>query len=151
MAASITAYDHLWKLVLTGQVDLDTDTLKVVLVTSSYTPATSHTIYDPGTDDAADVSYNEAANGDGYTTGGVALTGATVAAGTIDYADPVWNSLTKTFRYAICYADKTTGGGLVKPLLFYILLDTTPANIVSSGSNYTIQWNDTNKLFYRPA
>lgn len=143
MASSITAYDHLWKLLLTGGIDLDTDTLKIALVTSSYTPSTAH-------DEWADVSGNEVSSGGGYTTGGVTLTGATVTNSTIDYADPAWTALTKTFRYAVCYKSGS-GGGLTNPLLFYILLDTTPADIVSSGSNYSITINATDKLFYRPA
>lgn len=143
MAASITAYDHLWKLLLTGGIDLDTDTLKVALVTSSYTPSAAHTIW-------ADVSANEVATGYGYTTGGIALTTPVVAASNIDYDDLVWTALTKTFRYAVCYKSGS-GGGLTNPLLWYALLDTTPADVVSSGSNYTIQWNATDKLFYRPA
>lgn len=143
MAASITAYDHLWILIATGGIDLDTDTLKVALVTSSYTPSAAHTIW-------ADVSANEVATGSGYTTGGIALTTPVVAASNIDYDDLVWTALTKTFRYAVCYKSGS-GGGLTNPLLWYALLDTTPADVVSSGSNYTIQWNATDKLFYRPA
>lgn len=143
MAASITAYDHLWKLLLTGGIDLDTDTLKIALVTSSYTPSTAH-------DEWADVSANEVATGSGYTTGGVTLTGYAGTNSTIDFADPAWTSLTKTFRYAVCYKSGS-GGGLTNPLLFYILLDTTPADIVSTGSNYSIVINATDKLFYRPA
>lgn len=143
MAASITAYDGLWKLLLTGGIDLDTDTLKVALVTSAYTPSAAHTIW-------ADVSANEVATGSGYTTGGIALTTPVVAASNIDYDDLVWTALTKTFRYAVCYKSGS-GGGLTNPLLWYALLDTTPADVVSSGSNYTIQWNATDKLFYRPA
>jgi hypothetical protein len=149
MASSITWYDHSWKLITTGLVDLDTDTLKLALVTSSYTPSTSHTIWDPGTNNAADPSHNEVATGSGYTTGGVTLASPVVTNSNIDYNDVVWTSLTKTFRYAICRKVGTVSG-LVDPLLFYILLDTTPADIVSNGSNYTIQWNATDKLFYRP-
>jgi hypothetical protein len=143
MASTITAYDHLWKLLLTGAVDLDTDTLKVALVTSSYTPSAAHTQW-------SDVSANEVSSGSGYTTGGVALSGVAVTNSTIDYSDVTWTSLTKTFRYAVCYKSGS-GGGLTNPVLFYILLDSTPADIVSSGSNYTIQWNNTDKVFYRPA
>jgi len=143
MAASITAYTNLWKLLLTGGIDADTDTLKLALVTSSYTPSTAH-------DEWADVSANEVATGSGYTTGGATLANPVVTATTIDYDDVVWTSLTKTFRYAVCYKSGS-GGGLTNPLLFYILLDTTPADIVSSGSNYTIQWNSTNKVLYKPA
>jgi len=142
MAATITEYDHLWKLLLTGAVDLDTDTLKVALVTSSYTPSTAH-------DEWADVSANEVATGNGYTTGGATLASPVATNSNIDYADVTWTSLTKTFRYAVCYKSGS-GGGLTNPLLFYILLDSTPADIVSTGSNYTIQWNSINKLFYRP-
>lgn len=142
MAASITAYAHTWKLLLTGAVDLDTDTLKLALVTSSYTPSTAH-------DEWADVSANEVASGAGYTTGGVTLASPVATNDNIDYADVTWTALTKTFRYAVCYKSGS-GGGLTNPLLFYILLDTTPADVVSSGSNYTIQWNSTDKLFYQP-
>lgn len=142
MASTITAYDTLWKLLLTGAVDLDTDTLKLALVTSSYTPNIAH-------DKWADVSANEVATGSGYTTGGIALANPVTTNSTVDYDDIVWTSLTKTFRYAVCYKSGS-GGGLTNPLLFYILLDSTPADIVSTGSNYTIQWNSTNKLFYRP-
>ena len=143
MAATITEYDHLWKLLLTGAVDLTTDTLKVALVTSSYTPSTAH-------DEWADVSANEVATGNGYTTGGATLASPVATNSNIDYADVTWTSLTKTFRYAVCYKSGS-GGGLTNPVLFYILLDSTPADIVSSGSNYTIQWNNTDKVFYRPA
>lgn len=142
MATTITAYDHLWKLLNTGGIDLDTDTLKLALVTSSYTPSTAH-------DEWADVSANEVATGAGYTTGGVTLATPVATNSNIDYDDVTWTALTKTFRYAVCYKSGS-GGGLTNPLLFYILLDSTPADIVSTGSNYTIQWNSTNKLFYRP-
>lgn len=143
MASTITAYDKLWQLLLTGGIDLDTDTIKVALVTSSYTPSTAH-------DEWADVSANEVSTGSGYTPGGVTLANPVKTNSTIDYDDVTWTSLTKTFRYAVCYKSGS-GGGLTNPLLFYILLDSTPADIVSSGSNYTIQWNATDKLFYRPA
>ena len=143
MATTITAYDHLWKLLATGGIDLDTDTLKLALVTSSYTPNTAH-------DEWADVSANEVATGAGYTTGGATLATPVATNSNIDYDDVTWTALTKTFRYAVCYKSGS-GGGLTNPLLFYILLDSTPADIVSTGSNYTIQWNSTDKLFYRPA
>ena len=126
---------------ITGGVDLDSDTLKVALVTSSYTPSAAHTVW-------TDVSANEVAAGAGYATGGVTLANPVATNSTIDYDDAVWTALTKTFRYAVGYKVGTVGA-LTNPLLFWILLDTTPADIISSGSNYTIQWNSTNKLFYR--
>ncbi len=143
MASTITAYDKLWRLLATGGVDLDTDTLKLALVTSSYTPSTAH-------DEWADVSANEVSTGSGYATGGETLANPVATNDNIDYDDVTWTALTKTFRYAVCYKSGS-GGGLTNPLLFYILLDSTPADIVSSGSNYTVQWNATDKLFYKPA
>ncbi|MBK8184829.1 MAG: hypothetical protein IPK63_18880 [Candidatus Competibacteraceae bacterium] len=142
MASTITAYDTFWKLVTTGGIDLDTDTLKLALVTSSYTPSTAH-------DEWADVSANEVATGAGYTTGGETISTPVVTNSNIDYDDVTWTSLTKTFRYAVCYKSGS-GGGLTNPLLFYILLDSTPSDIVNTGSNYTISWNATDKLFYKP-
>lgn len=142
MASTITAYDNFWKLVTTGGIDLDTDTLKLALVTSSYTPSTAH-------DEWADVSAYEVATGSGYTTGGKTIATPVVTASNIDYDDVTWTSLTKTFRYAVCYKSGS-GGGITNPLLFYILLDSTPADIVNTGSNYTVSWNATDKLFYKP-
>ncbi|MER2528074.1 MAG: hypothetical protein ABTR07_09120 [Candidatus Competibacter denitrificans] len=142
MAIVMTAYDHLWKILNTGIVDLDTDTLKVALVTSGYTPSIAHTQW-------ADVSANEVANGSGYTTGGATLTGATVTNTAIGFSNPSWPSLTKTFRYAVCYAAKTAGG-LTNPLLFYVLLDSTPDDVIQTNSNYEIKWHPTNKVIYRP-
>lgn len=142
MASTVTAYDHLWKLLLSGAVDLDTDTLKIALVTSAYTPSIAH-------DEWADVSANEVSSGSGYTTGGETLANPVKTNSNIDYDDVTWSSLTKTFRYAVCYKSGS-GGGLTNPLLFYLLLDSTPADVVSAGSNYTLQWHSTNKVFYRP-
>lgn len=143
MASLIVGYDKFWKLVLTGGIDLDTDTLKIALVSSSYSPSTAH-------DKWADVSANEVVNGNGYTTGGATLANPVTTNTTMGYDDVLWPSLTKTFRYAVCYK-LGSGGGITNPLLFYILLDSTPADIVSSGSNYSIAWNNTDKVFYRPA
>ena len=150
MASSITAYDHLWKLVTTGGLDLDTSEIRIRLVTSSYTFSTAHTLWDNSANDATDPSYNEVANGDGYTTGGIQLANPVVTAGNIDYDDVTWTALTKTFRAGIGVGIGTFGG-VVNPVLFRILFDTTPADIVSTGSNFSIQWNATNKLFYQPA
>jgi hypothetical protein len=143
MAASITAYDHLWKLLLTGGIDLDTDTLKLALVTSGYTFSAAHTVW-------ADVSAHEVAAGSGYTTGGVALANVAATNPKIDFDDPTWASLTKTFRGGVCYKDGNFGA-ITKPLLFYILFDTTPADIINTGSNFGAVLHATYGLIYRPA
>lgn len=150
MASSITAYDHLWKLVTTGGLDLDTAEIRIRLVTSSYTFSAAHTQWDNGANDATDPSYNEVANGSGYTTGGVQLASPSADNDSIDFADVTWTALTKTFRGAVAVAIGTFGG-VTNPVLFYALPDSTPADIVSSGSNYSLIWNATDGLFYRPA
>ena len=91
---------------LKGNLDFDGDTIKVVLVTDSYTPDADDTQY-------SDVSANEVANGNGYTTGGytVALTVTDDDANdrvVIDSADPTWTASSGSigpFRYAIWYDD----------------------------------------------
>lgn len=150
MASAIYSYSHLWRLVTTGGLDLDTSTIRVRLVTSAYTFNANHTAWDNGANNATDPSYNEVSNGSGYTTGGIQLVNPVSSVATITYDDVVWTGLTKTFRAAIGVAIGTFGG-VVDPLLFYFLPDSTPADTVSSGSNWAIQWDDTDGLFYRGA
>jgi hypothetical protein len=150
MASAIFQYDHLWKLVTTGGLDLDTSTLAVRLVTSSYVFDEDHTQWDNGANDSTDPSYNEVSSGDGYTTGGITLSGASSDADKVDYTDVTWSSLTKTFRGVVCVAVGTFGG-VTNPVLWYMLPDSTPSDIVSNGSDYSIIWNATDGLFHRDA
>jgi hypothetical protein len=74
----------------TKEHDVENDTLKAILMTTGFT-------FDPETDSTyADVSASEIANGNGYTTGGQALTSvaASLAGGvvTIDCDDPTWTA-----------------------------------------------------------
>lgn len=149
MASSITAYDHLWKLTTNG-LNLQTATLSVRLVTSSYTFSAAHTAWDNGANNSTDPSFNEVATGSGYTTGGITLTGMAADNDNIDFSDVTWTALTKTFRAAIIVATGTFGS-VTDPILAYLLPDSTPADIVSNGSDYSILWNATDGLFYRPA
>lgn len=56
MAATITFYNSFKEYIADGTIDLDTDTFKVTLHTSSYTPsATTHTIYSDLTKDRKSV------------------------------------------------------------------------------------------------
>ena len=87
------------------RVDIATDTLKIMLVTSSATVDVDATDY------INDVNANEA-SATGYTAGGatlgtksVTLTGASNKV-VIDAADPSWTLTTSiSFRYAIIYKD----------------------------------------------
>jgi hypothetical protein len=140
MAASLTFYQSFREYMSDGTIDLDTDSFKVTLHTSTYSPnAGTHTVY-------ADLT-NELSTASGYTNGGVALgsvtwtrSGATV---TFDAADTVWTASggTITARYAVIRKDGTANA-IVSPLVCYILLDTTPADVsATTGNTLTLQWN----------
>jgi hypothetical protein len=89
-----------------GNIDCDSDTFKMLLVTSSYTPnKDTHT-------KRSDIT-NEVANGNGYTTGGVTVA-CTVAKDTatdrvtLTFAAGSWTSSTITAAAAVIY--KSRGG-----------------------------------------
>lgn len=127
-AGNWLVYGHALEQLLEGGLDLDTNTWRMVLVTSSYTPAQT-------TDDAwSDISTNEVANGNGYTTHGKLLTVTSTRSGlavTFDCDDQSWTSSTITAKYAVivrdgdangalaaadiplCYCDLETGGGSI--------------------------------------
>jgi len=83
---------------LGGVHDLDTDVLKIALYTSSASLDATTTVYS---------SVNEVANGNGYTTGGETLAGATISSsGTtafVDFTDVTWSSATITAAGALIY------------------------------------------------
>ena len=86
--------------VMLGLHDLDTDTIKIALYTSSATLNATTTAY---------TTSNEVANGNGYTTGGVTLASASViinsTSGCFDSDNPEWTSATFTARGALIYND----------------------------------------------
>ena len=83
--------------VLNKEQDLEADTLKIALYTSSATLGATTTAY----------SATNEVSGTGYTAGGVTLTSTTVATtGTTAYfdaADPEWTSASFTARGALIY------------------------------------------------
>jgi hypothetical protein len=118
-----------------GSIDLDTDTIKVALVTSSYTP-----------DQDAHDFFNDVTNevsGTGYTAGGATLGSKTVTAdntnnrGVFDAADTSWTTSTITARGAVIY--KSRGGAAsADELICYIDFGSDKS---SSASTFTIQWS----------
>lgn len=83
---------------------------------------------------------NEHANANGYTTGGVALTGITWAqasgTATFDCDNAVWTASGGDIvaRFAVIYRNATVNS-IVKPLLCVCLLDATPANVTATDGN----------------
>lgn len=122
------------------RVDWVGDTVKVALVTSSYTPdPDAHDFWD-------DVVANEVANGSGYGTDGVtlgtksiSLIGASNKVALIA-ADPTWTGLTKAFRYGVCWKD--TGTDSTSPLIAYIDLGAQSL----TASDFSIDCDQTNGI-----
>jgi len=132
-------YANAIKRMLAGEVDLDSDTFKIALVTSSYTPSLT------ADDQWADISSYEVAGLYGYTTGGQALANIslTLAGSTVTWdntVDPTWEASGGDLiaRYAVIYDDTDAN----KTPVCYCLLDNTPADItVTDGNSLIIQFN----------
>ena len=112
MAVTATPYATFLTDLLNGVHNLPSDTDKVALLTSAYTPDfANHASY-------ADVVANEV-SGTGYTAGGNTLTGKSVsyASGTasVAAAQSTWSALTATCRYAVIY--KSTGTNSTSKLI----------------------------------
>lgn len=139
MPAEYNNYREVTANLANGLFNWPSDTVKLALVTSSYIPDPEHKIW-------ADVSANEVASGDGYTTGGGTLSGKTAVRGedaetTACVAESLtFTGLTKTFRYGVLYVVGTKGT-LVNPLIGYILFDDTPADVSVAGIDWTVLWS----------
>lgn len=113
-------------------VDLDSDTIKIALLTSSYTPDfDAHDFFD-------DVSANEVGASGTYSAGGATLSVTltqdnTDNEGVFDATDVSWTGTTITARYAVIY--KSTGVSSTSPL---IALIDFGSNQSSSAGTFTI-------------
>jgi hypothetical protein len=135
MAVTAKLYGLALKSMAEGKMVLDSDTLKVMLCSSSYTPAQDTHQF------KSDVT-NEI-TGTGYTAGGDTLTSVTLTytAGTnvlaLDAADVVWSGSTITARYAVIY-DSTPATDATRPLIAYVDFGADQSD--SSGT-FTITWD----------
>jgi hypothetical protein len=117
------------------EIDLDSDTLKVMLCTSSFTP-------DQDTHQYKSSVTNEV-TGTGYTAGGATLASVTVAYNgstntlTFDAADVSWSASTLTARHAVIY-DSTPGSDATRPLICYITFDS---DISSTAAPFQLIWD----------
>jgi hypothetical protein len=123
---------------LNKEIDWDTDTIKVALLTNSYTPDQDVHNY---LDDV--VTYE--VSGTGYTAGGNTLANKTNSYNsstnviTLDADDTTWSSSTITARYAVIY-DATPATNATKPLIGYVDFGSDQS---SSNGNFTITWDAT--------
>lgn len=131
MAYGMT-YEKLSKILWTAGLDWTTDTIKVALLGSGYSPdLNAQEFWD-------DVNSNEI-TGTGYTAGGLTITGATIVDnddGTviIDCDDIEWTGATFTVNYAVVYKD--TGSASTSPLIACIDLE---GGVTITASPFSIQ------------
>lgn len=116
-------YGLFFKSLLNKEIDFDTDAIKIILLTDSYT-------FDQDTHQYKSSLTNEV-TGTGYTAGGQALTSVSVAYDTatntikLDAADPSWPSSTIAGVKKAAIYDSTPGTDGSRPLIAYLESDTT--------------------------
>jgi len=139
-AGNWVVFGHALEQLLESNLDLDSSTFRMVLVTSSYTP-------NQGTHDAwDDISANEVAAGGGYSTHGKLLTVTSTRATnviTFDCDDQSWISSTITAKYAVIVKDADANGSLAATdiPLCYVNLDTGGGSLSSSSGTFSVTIN----------
>jgi hypothetical protein len=128
-------YNSFKRDIANGSIDLDTDTIKVMLVTSTYTPNID-------THDKRDDVTNEV-SGTNYVAGGGTLAGKTVTVDNtndraiFDADNQVWAAASITARGAVLY--KARGGASsADELICYI---DFAADITSTAADFTLSFN----------
>lgn len=135
MAVTAKLYGNVLTSLANKEIDLDSDSLKVMLCTSSYTPDQDAHRYKS--------SITNEVTGTGYTATGAALTSVTVTYDapsntlTLDAADSSWTTSTITARYAVVY-DSTPASDATRPLICYIDFG---ADVISTAGTFSITWN----------
>ena len=130
-AGNWTFYNDFKEKLAKAEIDLDSDTLKCLLTTSSYTPSATHSQLSDITNEVTDSDYAR------QTLGSVTVTetGGTV---TFDCADISFgSSVTITGKYAVIYDDTATND----PLIVYVDLDTGGGSVSSTSSTFQITIN----------
>ncbi|MFC9892097.1 hypothetical protein ACFVMC_00245 [Nocardia sp. NPDC127579] len=135
MAASAKLYGLAQKSLFNKELDWDTDAIKVMLCTVSYTPNQDTHQY------KSDITAE--ATGTGYTAGGALLTSctATYNAGTntltLDAADVSWPNSTISARYAVLY-NSTPATDATRPLIGYVDFGQ---DISTTAGTFSIVWD----------
>lgn len=135
MAVSAKVYSLFLKSLANKEVTLATDTLKVMLCTSTYTPDQDAHQYKS--------SVTNEVTGTGYTATGVALTSVTWTYNTstnvytLTAANASWATSTITARYAVIY-DSTPATDATRPLIAYVDFG---ADFTSTAATFQITWD----------
>lgn len=132
MAVTSKLYGLFLKSLVNKEVDFDTDTVKAMLCTSSYTPNQDTHQYKS--------SVTNEVVGTGYTAGGATVASKTVTYDTatntltLDAADVSWAASTITARYLVFYVD--TGSAATSPLISYVDFG---ADVSTTAATFTYQ------------
>lgn len=135
-----TIFNSFKRDIANGSIDLDTDSIKLMLVTSTYVPnIDTHA-------KRSDVT-NEVV-GAGYTAGGVALANKAVTAnntsdkGVFDADDVTFSTATITARGAVLYKSRG-GASTADELIAYLDFGS---DIISTAGNFNIAFDATGIL-----
>lgn len=131
-------YNRAKKKILDATINFGSDTIKMALILTAYTPNIDTDEFFSG------INSNEASNGTGYTTGGVALANKATTVDTVDDegvfdADDVVITLTGTFVFRFMVIYKDTGSAATSPLIMYH--DFGGSGVTAQAGTLTFQWN----------
>ena len=132
MAVTSKVYGQCLVSAYNKEIDWDSDTIKVMLCTSSYTPNQNTHRYKS--------SVTNEVSGTGYTAGGQTVTTSTPTMTSLTFTLPgnnvSWTTSTITARYAVCY--DSTGTDSTSPLIAYWDFG---ADVASSAGTFTLTIN----------
>lgn len=132
IAISAHFYNKFFTNLAQGHVNLTTDTIKLALCTSSYTPTQA-------TDQYWSTPQANEITGTGYTAGGATVGSIAITDSGWDFsgANVSWTGASFTARYAVLY-DATPGSAASDILIGYI--DFGANETVSSGT-FSVDWS----------
>jgi len=128
MASGI--YNRFKANLMNKEIDLEADTIKVILLDGDHSFTATHNVL-------TDVSSNELANGNGYTTGGATLANKAVTQAATtkwDADNTAWTGATFTAYHAVVYDDTHATDDLI------CSSDFGGAQVIAGGT-FTIAWH----------
>ena len=130
-AGSWVIYNDGKERIINGDIDLNGDTLKCKLLTTSYSPANTHSTISDLTNEVTDSDYSSQT---------IANPTVTEAGGTVKFdCDDITfgSSVTITAKYAALYSDTHASDGLIA----YVDLNTGGGSVASTAGTFTIVIN----------
>ncbi|MBU0995392.1 MAG: hypothetical protein KJ737_23085 [Proteobacteria bacterium] len=134
-------YRNFYKTISDGTIDLDSDTIKVMLCDGSYVPDISHEFKSHITGEVT---------GTGYTAGGATLANKSIVLdgneSKFDADDVIWGGSTLTARFAVMYA--STGVDATSPLIGVWDFGSDKS---TNNSAFELTWSSTGILRFKAA